>query len=215
MSDVFREVDEDVRQEQLLGLWRKYGIYLVAAAVAVAIGVGGGAAWKEYRLNQRLADGASFAAALELLETGQPGLAAERFAGLADDAGDGYAILARLREAEALAAAGDPDGAIAALDRLAADDGVDRAFRDLASLLAAFHLVDGASPDELWQRLEPLMQGDSPWGASARELGGLAALRAGDNNRAREIFSGLTADASAPPAIRDRAAELLALLGGG
>ncbi len=214
MSEIFREVDEDVRQEKLLGLGRKYGKYLVAAAVAVAIGVGGNAAWKDYQLKQRLADGASFAAALELLETGEPGLAAERFARLADDAGDGYGVLARLREAEALAAAGDTDGAIAVLDRLAADGGADQAFRDLASLLAAFHLVDSASPDELWGRLEPLMQGDSPWGASARELGGLVALRAGDKGRAREIFSGLTADASVPRAIRARAAELLAVLGG-
>ncbi len=215
MSEIFREVDEDVRHALLLGLWRKYGHYAIAIAVAVAVGVGGGAAWKQYRLSQRFADGAGFAAALELLEAGQPALAAERFAELAEDAGAGYATLARLREAEALAAAGDADGALEALDRLAAADGADPALRDLAGLLAAYRLVDRASPDEIGRRLEPLMRDDSPWAASARELDGLAAVRAGDTNRARAIFAALVADESAPRAVRGRAAELLTFLGGG
>ena len=111
--------------------------------------------------------------------------------------------------------AGDADGALEALDRLAADDGADPALRDLAGLLAAYRLVDRASPDELERRLEPLMRDDSPWSASARELGGLVAVRAGDTKRAREIFAGLVADVSAPRAVRGRAAELLAVLGGG
>ena len=99
MSDIFREVDEEVRHERLFKLWRKYGNYVVAAFVAVALGVGGSVGWKQYRLNQRLAEGAEFAATLDLLNEGQPALAAERFAVLADDAGAGYAALARLREA--------------------------------------------------------------------------------------------------------------------
>ncbi len=215
MSDIFREVDEEVRHERLFKLWRKYGNYVVAAFVAVALGVGGSVGWKQYRLNQRLADGAEFAATLDLLSEGQPALAAERFAVLADDASAGYAALARLREAEALAAAGDTDGALAALERLAADDRADRALRDLAGLLTVLQMIDGGAPDALGQRLEPLMQDGSLWRASARELGGLLAFRRGETARAREIFTGLAADASAPAAVRGRAAEFLAILDGG
>ncbi len=215
MSDIFRQVDEDVRQEQLLKLWRKYGNFVIAVVVVVVIGLSGSTFWKQYRTNQRLAESAQFAAALDLLTVGQPALAAQRFAALADDAGAGYSALARLREAEALAAAGDSDGALAALDRLAADDRADRALRDLASLIAVLQLIDSAPPDALGQRLEPLMQDGSLWRASARELGGLIALRRGETGRAREMFAGLAEDASAPPAVRQRAAELLAILGGG
>lgn len=216
MSDIFREVDEEVRHERLFKLWRKYGNYVVAAFVAVALGVGGSVGWKQYRLNQRLAEGAEFAATLDLLNEGQPALAAERFAVLADDAGAGYAALARLREAEALAEAGDTDGAFAALERLAADDGADRALRDLAGLLTVLQMIDdGGAPDALEERLEPLMQDGSLWRASARELGGLVAFRRGETARAREIFTGLAADATAPAAVRGRAAEFLAILDGG
>ena len=216
MSDIFREVDEEVRHERLFKLWRKYGNYVVAAFVAVALGVGGSVGLKQYRLNQRLAEGAEFAATLDLLNEGQPALAAERFAVLADDAGAGYAALARLREAEALAEAGDTDGAFAALERLAADDGADRALRDLAGLLTVLQMIDdGGAPDALEERLEPLMQDGSLWRASARELGGLVAFRRGETARAREIFTGLAADATAPASVRGRAAEFLAILDGG
>jgi hypothetical protein len=215
VSDIFREVDEDVRHEQMLKLWRKYGKFAVAAAVAVAIGVGGGASWKQYRHSQRLAEGAEFTASLELLARNQSAAAAERFAALADDSDTGYASLARLREAEALAAAGDAEGALAVLDRLADDGGADQSLRNLARLLGAYRLVDSAPLDEMERRLGPLLQDDSPWHATARELVGLTALRIGDTGRARELFAGLAADDSAPPAIRGRAAELLEILGGG
>ncbi len=215
MSEIFREIDEEVRREQMLKLWRTYGRYLVAAAVAVALGVAGGIGVKKYLLSQRMAEGAQFAAAVELLDIGQPALAAQRFALLADDAGAGYAALARLREAEALAASGDADGALAALDRLAADEGAEPAIRGLASLLAVLRMVDTAPPNELEARLGPLLEEGSPWRASARELDGLIALRRGETGRAREIFGALAGDASTPPAARSRAAELLAITDGG
>ncbi|MEE8275121.1 MAG: tetratricopeptide repeat protein [Alphaproteobacteria bacterium] len=214
MSDVFREVDEDVRRDQLTRLWRTYGPYVIAVALAVVLGVAANVGWKEYRLSQRLADGERFAAALDLLDGGHSALAAQRFAELAEDAGDGYVVLARLREVEALTATGDTDGAVAVLDRLAADDGIDSVFRDLARLRAALYLIDSAPADELDRRLAPLMGDDSPWRASARELDGLVAMRNGETARAREIFTDLSEDASAPPALRGRAAELLAALGG-
>ncbi len=214
MSDIFREVDEDIRRERWLKLWQTYGKYVVGGAVAVVLAVAAQVGWREYQTSQRLSESVRFAAASELLVGGQAELAAQRFAVLADNAGAGYAALARLREAEALAASGDTVGAVAALDRLAADDGAGGALRALAALLALYQLIDDADPVALEQRLAPLMRDDSPWRSSARELSGLLAIRLGETGRAREIFTALTEDATAPTAVRGRAAELLAVLGG-
>ncbi len=214
MSEVFREVDEEVRRDQMIKLWRAYGKYAVAAAAVVIFGVVGTVGWKEYSQRQRLAEGTQFAQALELLTDDQPALAAERFARLADSAGAGYAALARLREAEAQAAAGDTAGAIITLDTLAGDSSVDGNLRDLAKLLAVLHLLDKGPTDDLDQRIEPLLTADSPWRASAREISGLIAFRRGDTERAREIFTELVGSAETPNGIRSRAAELVAILGG-
>ncbi len=214
MSEIFREVDEEVRHEQLLKLWRSYGKYVAAVITAVAIGWAGSAGWKKYQLSQRLDESAQFSAAVELMDQGNSVLAAQRFADLADDADSGYAVLARLREAEAWAAAGDPKAATAALDRLAVDDRAEPSLRELAGLLAVLNVIDSEAPDALERRLEPLLKDGSAWRASARELGGLIAYRRGETARAREIFTGLSEDASTPPGMRRRAAEILALLGG-
>ena len=41
MADIFDEVDEELRQERAARLWRQYGSWLIAAALAVVIAVGG------------------------------------------------------------------------------------------------------------------------------------------------------------------------------
>jgi len=214
VSELFREVDEEVRQEQLHKLWKKYGGYIVALVLAVVLGVGANIGWREYRRTTMEAEGTSFAAAVDLATKGETEQAKAAFATLADESSDGYAALARLREAGVLRAAGDIDGAAAALDVLANDDSAPDELRDLARLQAAMALVDRASADDLERRLEPLLGPESAWRASAREVLGLAALRRGDRSVAKEIFSALAIDEAAPAALRGRAAEMLAVLGG-
>lgn len=213
MSDVFREVDEEIRHEQWLKLWKAYGHYAIAAVVSVVFVVAGSVGWKEYWSRQQQAESEQFAAAGELLAAGQPELASQRFALLADNASTGYGTLARLREAAALADAGNAAGAVAVLDRLAVDDDADPALRELAALLAVYQLMDSASRDELDGRLAPLLAEDSPWRSSARELSGVLAVRGGETGRAREIFTAIVEDTATPRALRSRAAGMLAILG--
>ena len=212
MSDVFREVDEEVRHEQWVKLWKAYGHYAIAGVVSVVLVVAGGVGWKEYRTGRQQAESEQFTAAGELLAAGQPELASQRFALLADNASTGYGTLARLREAAALAAAGNATGAVAVLDRLAVDDDADPVLRELAALLAVYQLMDSASRDELDGRLAPLLADGSPWHSSARELSGVLAARGGEAGRAREIFTAIVEDTTAPQAVRSRAAGMLAIL---
>lgn len=215
MSDIFREVDEEVRREQWFKLWRTHGKHVIAAASAAAVVVAGSIGWIKYQEYRRTLDSEQFAAAGRLVAEDRPALAAERFERLAGDAHAGYAALAKLRAADALAAEGERAAAVDVLDRLAADDGADRSLRQLAALHAVYLLVDSADPAALERRLAPLLADDSPWRNSARELSGLIALRRGDTARAREIFAALTEDSTAPFAVRSRAAELLATLRAG
>jgi hypothetical protein len=215
VSDVFREVDEDVRRDQWLKLWNTYGYYVIAAVVSVVLLVAASVGWTEYQLSRHQAESEQFAAASRSLADGQAKIAAKQLAVLADGAGDGYETLARLREAEALVAAGDTVAAVAVLDRIAGDSDVEPAMGQLASLMAVYQLMDNSSRDELERRLKPLMAADSPWRSSARELSGLIAYRAGETEAARQMFADIVEDPAAPQAARSRAAGLLAILGAG
>jgi hypothetical protein len=213
-DEFIREVDEAVRQDQWLKLWKQYGNYVVAAALAVVIGTAAGAGWRAWQANERLEEARRYAAAQQLLRENKPAEAALAFTALAEDAGSGYRVLARLRAAEAQTAAGDPAAAAATLEQLAANDDAEPVYRSLGELLAAQRAFADAQPTAVLAELEPLVGIDGPWRYSALELRALAQLQDGDTAGARQTLDDLLADPLTPPQLGRRAAELLAFLGG-
>lgn len=214
MADIFREVDEDLRRDRHVELWKRYGNYIIAVALAIVLGTAASVFWRDYRIGQREADSAAFAEARGFVQDERTDEAIAAFAALAGDAGGGYALLARFQEAALLGAAGDEAGAIAAYDSIADDGSVDGLYRGLATLMSAMRQIGSAEPSVLSAKLEPLAADGQPWRFSARELQALLALRNGDSARAGEILSRLADAAGAPPAVRARAIELLAILEG-
>jgi hypothetical protein len=213
-DEFIREVDEAVRQERWLKLWKQYGNLIIGAAVVVVAAAAGVVGWRAYQ-DSRLQDQASrYNAATALLNDDRPAEAAAAFRALAQDASGGYAVLARLQAAQALGEAGDSAGKLSMLQGLAKDDGAAEIYRELAELLEAQQAFGETSPDNLENQLAPLTAENDPWRYSALELSALAALRAGDTTRARETLGELVDDPRTPPGLGRRAAELLSALGG-
>jgi len=214
VTDFFREVQEDLQRDRFLKLWRRFRYPLLGVVVAIIAAVVVVVIIRDAGKARNEQDGTRYAEAAKLLADGKPADAAKAFEALATDASGGYAALARLREADAKAGAGDIDGAVAALDALSKDNRVDRVYRDLASLLAAERLIDRAPIEEVNSRLSLLLAPDSAWRSLAAELKGLAELKAGKIDQARATFEALAGDQSTASGVRFRAAELLSSLGG-
>ena len=210
VSDIFQEVDEEVRREQLKKLWDRYGTYAVAAAFLLVAVV---AAWRGYMWwegKKAAESGAAFEAASTLAETGKRSEAEAAFAKIAADGTSGYRHLARMREAAELAQT-DPKAAIAAYDQITADGAVGPVLQDLAALRAGALLIDAGSFDEARRRLEPLAANDRTFRHTAREFLVLAAWRAGDTSAAKRWFDMIMTDAQTPAATRSRVEKLMAL----
>ncbi len=214
MSDIFQEIDEDLRRDRLTQLWKRYGNYVIAAAALIVLGTVGIVGWREYSERRNLAQAQSFLQAMELAESGDTAGAKAAFAKLAEEGAAGYATLARLQEAALAAKSGDTAGALKLYDGIAADSRADQSFRDLAVILIAQHTIDTADPAQLTERLAPLTQQKNPWRHSALEMQALLAKRAGDAAKAKELYTKLADDLSAPQGLRARAAEMLAIFGG-
>lgn len=210
MADIFHEVDEEVRRERLKRIWDRYGGLILAAVVLVVAGIGGWRGW-EYYQNQRAAEsGAQFEAAMALAEGGKLQDAEQAFAKIAEDGTSGYRLLARLREAEAMAPR-DRAAAVAVFDKVAADSGAGTRFQDLASVRAGFLLVDNAAFADMEKRLETASGAQRPFRHSARELLALSAFKAGDVQGLRRWADMINGDAETPAAMRSRVEALLAL----
>jgi hypothetical protein len=211
VSDIFREVDDEVRRERLEQLWKRYGNYIIAVALVVLAGVGGWRGYMYWQERKAAEAGAAYEAASVLADGGKHQEAEQAFAKLATDGTAGYRGLARFREAAQLGLS-DPKAAVAAYDALASDASLGRSMQDLATVRAALLLVDTAPYQELRGRLEPLAAPDRPFRHSARELLAFSAWRSGDSAAARQWIDAVLTDPSSPSSIRNRIDVLAALI---
>jgi hypothetical protein len=211
VSDIFREIDEELRRDNLLKLWSRYGRYLIALAVVVLLIAGGIVAWRDHQLTERRAQSTRYAAALSLAREGKEAEATKVFGAIAQEGG-GYGVLAALQEAGLLAKSGDRKGAAAVYDRIAGTGGLDPAFRDLAVLLSVMQAMPEADPQTTIDRLAPMTAAGNPWRPAALELTAAAHLKSGDRSGALGLYQGLADDLSAPQGLRARAAEMAAAL---
>jgi hypothetical protein len=207
-----REIDEELRREQLLKLWERYGIHLIAAAVLVIAGIGGYKYYEHRRLLAAEAAGVRLAIATREAATAKKAEAQKALEDIAAKAPAGYALLARLRLAAALRDAGKSAEAAAAFEAIAKAGSIDPLLSDYAQLQAAMLLADSANWTEMQNRLNSLAADGNAWRFSARELLGLAAHKAGKTAEARVEFQRLLGDRGTPPSISERARVMLAML---
>lgn len=208
---LMREVDEELRREQMQKVWEQYGTYIVAGAFAVLIGVGGFKWWESRKIAAAERAGQQFEQALDLVSAGKADEARSQLQAIGATSSSSYAILASLALAGQSAKAGKTDEAVAAYDAAAARAG-DPLIKDYARLQSVALKVDSADFTDVKNRLNDLIADTSPWRYMARELLGVAALRSGKLDEARTTLAPLSADMRAPAAVRDRAGALMNLV---
>jgi len=208
-----REVNEDIRQEQLGRLWRLLKPYIIGGAAAIILITAGYESYQYYQSRRQAELGEAYSAALQLAAAG-PG--AEAFAQLAalekSDFG-GYPMLARFRRAALLAQKGDKAAAVKAFDALAADGSLPKPWRQMASVRAAYILVDSGTERDVAERVQPLAGEGEPMRFAAREALGLAAWKAGKMPAAAGYFNRNYSDPEAGQmGFAQRAAMMISLI---
>jgi hypothetical protein len=214
MADFFREVDEDVRRDQAIQLWKKYQNWIIGAAIIIVAATGAWRIYEHFRLKAGEAAGTRYEAGLQALSAGNSTDAAADFDSLRKDAPHGYAMLARLAAAAVLVTK-DPAAAIQAYDTLASDPTVDRGYQDIARLRAAYLRVDSEDPKEFEARYALFAGPDRAYRNLYRELLALAAYKHGDFDAAGTWLDEIAGDPGAPAAVRGRAEAFLGLVQGG
>lgn len=212
MSDeLFREVDEEVRQDRFQNLWKRYGIYLVIVFVVIVGATVAFVLWRDAQGSARQADSARFLEAVVVEQT-ERNAAIDQLREIAREGTPGYRFLASLREAALLADGGETGEAVIVFDAVAVDEDFEPVYRDIARLLAVAHGMQNMSQGEVEERLAGLAAVDSPFRITAREFLAVAAIRGGNPDRAAELLRANIADNEVSRAAQARAGELLATL---
>lgn len=209
MADIFHEVDEEVRREQLKKLWDRYSIYLIALAVLIVAAIGGWRGYEYWVAKKAAAAGADFEAAMTLSDEGKQAEAEAAFAKVAAEAPAGYRILARMRAASVLAQS-KPADAVKAYDELSADASLGTTWQDLAAVRAGMLLVDTAPLADMRRRLDQVAEPTRSFRHTARELLALSAWRNHDFTAARKYLDMIAGDADSPIGVRARGCPVCA-----
>lgn len=207
---LIREVNEDLREEQMQKLWKRYGGYVIGVAVLIVAIVAGYQGWKQYDISTRTDESARFHAAFGQANAGDLDGAMAALAALSADASSGYGVLANFQQAALLVEKGDTDSAAVLYQTIARDNAANVALSGLANVMGAMVEINagGYNRAEMEMRLLAIAEDTHPYRHSARELLALIALDAGDTTKARELFTQLGEDQTAPQGLRKRARQL-------
>jgi len=212
MSDIFREVDEELQRKQMKRLWHRYGYLVIGGALLIVAFTAGYKGWQAYQESVAGERGDRFIAAVQLSKDGSIDEAKAEFDQLSKDGGAGYALLAKFRSASDLAASGDSQAALAAFDALSRDPELDAFVQNVARIRAAYLAVDLESYESIISRIGDLAEAGNPLRFSAREVLGLSAWKHENLTESRERFESLRDDSETPADLRQRANFMLALL---
>jgi hypothetical protein len=187
MSDIFHEVDEEVRRDKAAEFWKKYQNLILAGAALIVLAAAGFRYWQYERERAQQAAGDQFQQALAALEGGKLDQAKAGFDKIAAEAPSGYRALAQMAAAGAKAQS-DPPGA-AAFDAVAGDAAIDPLLRDAARLRAALLRVDIPGEEQKGAAaLTSLSTADGPFRRLAElDLAALALARNDYDDAAKQL----------------------------
>ncbi|WP_337182335.1 tetratricopeptide repeat protein [Shinella sp.] len=206
-----REVNEELRSDQMRLVWKRFGRIFIGAAVLFVLGTIGKVGYEYWRDSEASAAGDEFLAALTLARDGKKDEALAALGKLEKEGFGSYPVLARMRAASLLAET-DAEGAINAFTAISKDSSVPQALRDAARLRAAYLLVDTGTYEQVSAEVEQLATPQGAQRHSAREVLGLSAYKHEDYARAKEWFDAILNDSESPRNVANRAQMLLDLI---
>ena len=207
-----REVDENLRRDQMTGLARKWG---TAGAMVIGLFLMGLAAflwWRSHKAEQAGKDGEQFVQVMGAAEVGSATPNDPRLVALANSPRDGYRALAKLTQAS-LTTKDDPAAGAKAYQAIAGDTAMPQPIRDLATVRAVSLQFDSLPPADVVAKLKPLAVATNPWFGTAAELTAMAYLKMNRKDLAGPLFAAITRDSTAPVGLRSRAAGMATALG--
>jgi len=214
IGDTFvREVDENLRRDQLRDFFKAYGNWLIAAVILFLAASGGLIWWRQHQQQRSEAQVEEFAALFKDIGAGNTTQVPQKLNELSQSGSKAVRASAMFTRAAFAIQQGDIKTAIATYKSVADDSGLPQPYRDAAVIRRTALEFDQLQPQELIARLEPLAKPGEPWFGSAGEMTALALVKQGKRQEAGSLFAAIAKDNTVPSSIRERATQLAASFG--
>ncbi|MEO6114406.1 MAG: tetratricopeptide repeat protein [Sphingomicrobium sp.] len=208
-----REVDENLRRDQMQDAAKRYGTWIAAAVILFLAAVGGYLYWQNHQAKVAAEQSEALSAALDRVTAGNVEGAAADLVPLSESSNDVIRASALLGRASLALRQSDRKTASDLFKQIAADDSLPQPFRDLATVRGTAVDYDTMKPDAVIARLAPLSEPGNPFFGTAGEMTAIAMLAKGDKAGAGALFARVAADKQVPESIRSRAVQIAGSLG--
>ena len=208
-----REVDENLRADQLADFWKRWGRLLIGAVIVGLVALAGWLWWNSHSNQVAGEQGEELQAAFNNIGSGNLDAAEKPLAELAESRSDGYRAAAILSQAAIAVERNDSKTAVAKFAAVANDASLAQPYRDLALVKQTALEFDQLQPQAVIDRMRPLANKDSAFFGTAGEMVAISYLRQNKRADAGKLFGEIARDASVPDSIRQRAVQMAGVLG--
>jgi len=209
----YREVDEELRRDQMKSYWERYGKLFIAAVVLVLAAIGGFIWWQNQQVVKAGERGEQLIAAFDDIAAGRKAAAVGKLDALAKSGSEGHRAAALLTKADLAIEGGDLKGAAATFKQIADDSSLARPYRDAALVRLTAVELDTLPPQAVVDRLSGLAVAGNPWFGSAGEMVAISYLRMNKPQQAGALFAAMAKDKKLPDTLRSRATQMAGSLG--
>ena len=214
ISDTFvREVDENLRRDQLRDFFKRYGNALIAGLLLFLIACGGFIWWQQHRQKHYEGQVEQLATVFKDIGSGNLSQAPQQLDELSKSGSKAVRASAQFARADLALQQSDVKTAIATFGSIAADSSLPQTYRDAALVRQTALQFDQLKPEDVISRLQPLTKAGDPWFGSAGEMTALALIKQGKSHQAGTLFAAIAKDQNAPAGIRSRAQQIAGTLG--
>ncbi|HEY0326337.1 MAG TPA: tetratricopeptide repeat protein [Allosphingosinicella sp.] len=213
-DDAFlREVDEELRKEQVSGFFTRYGWWIIGAVVLLLAGVGGTIWWNQRQEAKAGESSQKLVQVIEQLDANNARGASAAIDELAGSNRAAYRYAGLFARANAQIQTNAIPAAIATLGSIAGDENAPQPYRDAALIRQTQLEYDQLPPAQVVQRLQGYARAGNPWLGTTGEMVAVALIRQQRGPQAAQILSAMARDPAVPESIKARAIQMASALG--
>lgn len=208
-----REVDENLRRDQLRDFFKAYGNWLVVGLILFLAASGGFIWWRQHQVQQHGAQVERLAQIYKDIGSGNLAQSPQQLDQLSKSGSKAVRASALFARAALALQQNETKLATATYKSIADDSGYPEPYRHAALIRQTALEFDGLKPEEVIARLEPLAKRGEPWFGTAGEMTALAMVKQGKRQEAGELYATIARDPGVPETIRARAVQVAGSLG--
>jgi len=208
-----REVDENLRRDQMQNFFKAYGSWLIAAVILFLAASGGFIWWKQHQVRQSEAQVEKLAQIYKDIGSGNTSQSPGQLDELSKNGSKAIRASALFTRAALALQQNNVKLAAGTYKAIADDDSLPDPYRHAALIRQTALEFDQLKPEEVIARLQPLAKRGEPWFGTAGEMTALAMIKQGRKQEAGDLFAAIAKDQNVPEAVRGRAIQLASSLG--